>query len=457
MSYIKKIFLLFFIVVLMLSGCQSGRYTQSIDIGAEYPVEMFPVYKDAVIYEYSFENGVIDITFGTSDDYEKVGKYYELLFEHSKYDVTADKMTTESYISSGKTNHYKYLLEVNKAELAKQKKYFNSTVSLRITINGFVTESTSYEATPTPQAVDKVTPAPTNTAAPTDTPQPTEVPDTYLTMEVISSADMTDEFISIECLDVSEKTKNEQQKTVSVLLKVINYGQSETGYIMQEDFTLIDAEGTEHYSDMADGLFASGVNILPGGYCVEYVRFVVDNDVVSSVLAIPDGLGSRLIGSYDLDLAPQNPPADAGAHNSDIIDEADISDIPAFIIGQEYTFDGMLTIKLNDAQYFENHTTVNPDNLMYTFSVEFDNISDNVIIPAEIKDFVLYDIKHNIMVKPTEDLTPYDELAFNPVQSGLSENYNISFEIFEETSENYLCLLVSDTNQQNNPVIYKIR
>ena len=93
MTYFKKIFAAALAVILMFSGCQSSKYADSIDIGAEYPLEMFPVYKDAVIYKYSFEEGVIDISFGTDDDYEKVSKYYSLIFEHSKYDVTAEKMS----------------------------------------------------------------------------------------------------------------------------------------------------------------------------------------------------------------------------------------------------------------------------------------------------------------------------------------------------------------------------
>ena len=213
----------------------------------------------------------------------------------------------------------------------------------------------------------------------------------------------------------------------------------------------------EYHSDMADGLFASGVNILPGGSCVDYISFAVNNEVIPGILSIHGGIGSRASSSYDLELAPLDPPKDAGKYNSKIAEEADISAIPTFVIGQEYTFDDSLTIRLSNAQYFTNHTTVNQDNLMYTFTLEFSNITDNVIIPSELRNFVMYDIKHNIMIKPTEDLTPYNELAVNAIQSGMSESYNISFEVFEETTENYLCLLISGTNQQSNPIIYKIR
>ena len=94
---------------------------------------------------------------------------------------------------------------------------------------------------------------------------------------------------------------------------------------------------------------------------------------------------------------------------------------------------------------------------MYTFSLEFENVSSDVIIPVELRDFVLYDTKHNIMIKTTMDITPYNELTFNPVQNGLSENYNISFEVFEQVSENYLCLLLTTSDGQSNPIIYKIR
>jgi len=447
---------------LLLAGCQSSNYKESVEIGAEYPIEMFPIYNNAIVYGYEFNNGVIDITFGSEDDYEKVSKYYELLFEHSKYDVTAQKLTTQSYISSGKTNHYKYLLDVNKSVSRQEKKYYNTIISLRITINDFTIKDEpnieyNLESTPTPEPVERNTPAPTNTVAPTDTPKPTEEPNGYFDMEVISTVDLVDEGIFIECLGVSEINKDSDQKTVSVLVKIINYGEEETGYISTADFVLIDDLGNAFYSNILDGVFSSGVNILPGGYCIDYVSFVVEDDTIPSVIAMPEGIGNRVNGSYDLELAPLSPPMDANNFDEYIQDIADISHIPTFIIGQEYIVDDVLKIKLNDALYFTNHTTINQENLMYTFSIEFENISSEVIIPVELRDFVLYDIKHNIMIKATMDLTPYNELAFNPVQNGLSENYNISFEIFEETSENYLCLLLSGPNRQDNPIIYKIR
>lgn len=459
MNSLKKILAVTLLLVFALAGCQSAAYNQSVEIGAEYPVEMFPIYTDAIVYMYEFDEGVIDITFGTDDTYEKVSKYYDLLFEHSKYDVTAQKMTNQSYISSGKTNHYKYLMEVNKAIFRKEKRLYNTIVNVRISINGFVVDNVNLpmETTPTPQQVEKITPAPTNTIAPTTTPAPTEEPNTYFNMEVISTVDMADEQIFIECLDVTQSAKDDSQKTISVLLKMINYSKEETGYITTSDFSLIDENGIAYHSDMVDGIFASGVNILPGGYCIDYISFVVGSDVIVSVLAMPEGLGSRLTGSYDLELAPLAPPMNAGLYDGAVGGIADISHIPTFIIGQEYTIDESLTTKLINAQYFTNHSSINQENLMYTFNMEFINISSTVIIPTEIRDFVLYDIKHNIMVKPTVDLTPYDELAFNPVQNGLSENYHISFEVFEETSENYLCLALLRVNQQDNAIIYKIR
>ena len=457
MTYIKRIFSLILLVFFVFTGCQSTKYSEQIDIGAEYPVEMFPIYKNATVYKYEFDEGIIDLTFGTEDSYEKVSNYYDLLFEHSKYDVTVKKMTSLGYTSAGKTNHYKYLMEVNKPEFVKEKKLYSTIVSLRITINDFAIDNSSFKATPTPQVVDRTTPAPTNTIAPTDTPEPTTVPNTFIAMEVISAIDMQDEQISVECLDVLEKEKNEEQTTISILLKIINYGDEETGFVSANDFALIDNVGKEYHSEMVDGVFGGGVNILPGGYCIDYITFAIDDEAVASILSMPDGIGSRLSSSYDLELSPLAPPLNAGIHNGDIRGVADISQIPTFIIGQEYTIDGVLTTKLSDAQYFNNHTTVNQENLMYTFNMEFTNISDTVILPAEIRDFVLYDLKHNIIVKPTQDLTPYSELALNPVQNGLSENYNISFEVFEETSENYLCLLLTSTNQQNNLIIYKIR
>lgn len=460
MTKLKKVFAVLIISVLFLTGCQSSEYTKNAETGAEYPIEMFPIYKDAVVYNYEFNDGIIDITFGSEEEYEKVSTYYELLFEHSKYDVTAQKLTTQSYISSGKTNHYKYLLEINQSGTREQKKYYNTIVNLRITINDFVVKDSivtefQSESTPTPQPVEKNTPAPTNTVAPTDTPKPTEQPSTYLDMEVISTVDLLEDRIFIECLDVNEVNKDNNQKTVSVLLKIINYGEEETGYITTADFALIDGEGNTYHSNILDGVFSSGVNILPGGYCVDYINFEIDKNTIPSVVAMPEGIGNRVNGSYDIELAPLSPPMDVNKYDESIADIADTSHIPTFIIGQEYTVDDVLKVKLNDAVYFDNHTTISTENLMYTFSLGFENISSEVIIPVELRDFVLYDIKHNIMVKATMDLTPYNELAFNPVQNGLSENYNISFEMFEQTGENYLCLLLS--SNEDNPIIYKIR
>ena len=455
MSYLKKIFAIIIIGALVLTGCSSSNYKDEVEIGAEFPMEMFPIYKDATVYKYEFDKGIIDISFGTEDSYDKVSQYYDLLFEHSKYDVTAEKMTNQRYVTAGKTNLYKYLLEVNKSVFRKEKKLYNTIVNLRVTINDFVVDNT-FDITPTPEPVIKFTPAPTNTLAPTDTPKPTNTPRIF-DDEVISTADVVEDKIFIECLGVEEYIKGDGQKILSIKLKMINYGQEETGYISISDFVLIDEDGISYHSDMVDGLFASGVNILPGGYCIDSIRFAISEDAIYSVLAMPEGLGDRVTNSYDLELAPLMPPMDAGAYDEAINEVYDISHIPTFIIGQEYVIDNTLTTKLNGAEYFNNHTTTNADNLMYTFSMEFSNISETVIIPVEIRDFVLFDIKHNIMIKPTVDLTPYDELAFNPVQDGLSENYNISFDVFEEVSENHMCLMLISPNQQDNLVIYKIR
>lgn len=462
MAKLKKALAILILSVVLLTGCQSSQYNENIDIGAQYPTEMFPVYNGAVVYSYKFDNGIIDITFGSEDEYKKVSKYYELLFEHSKYDVTAQKLTTQSYISAGKTNNYKYLLEVNKVNGRQEKKYYNTVVNLRITINDFVikedpTIEYQSESTPTPQPVEKTTPGPTNTVAPTDTPKPTEQPDMYDNIDVISTVDLIEDSIFIECLGVNEIDKDSDKKVISVLLKIINYGEQETGYITTADFALIDDEGNTYHSNILDGVFSSGVNILPGGYCVDYVSFEAEADTIPKVVAMLEGVGNRVNGSYDIELAPISPPIDANKYDDYILDVADISHIPTFIIGQEYIVDDILKIKLNDALYFSNHTTTSTENLMYTFSLEFENVSSEVIIPVELRDFVLYDIKHNIMIQTTMDLTPYNELTFNPVQNGLSENYNISFEIFEQTNENYLCLLLTSPNGQDSPIIYKIR
>jgi len=458
MTYPKKIFVFLCLSVLALSGCSEWKSEESVAVGAEYPAEMFPVYSGAQVYEYSFNEGIIDISFGTDDDYEKVSRYYDTLFEHSKYDVTANKLTTQSYISSGKTNHYKYLLEVKKAIFRQEKKKYNTIVSLRISINGFTSDSEiNGDATPTPQAVLKTTPPPTGTPVVTDTPAPTAEPETFLDMEAISTVDMADEQIFIECLSLEESLREDGQKDILVLLKIVNYGEQETGYISVSDFVLIDSNGEAHYSAMNDGIFAAGVNVLPGGYCADYIRFTTDETTQAAVLAMPEGLGSRTGSSYDFDIAPVRFSDNSGAYDSMISEPADISGIPTYIIGQEYTLDDALKLKLSSAQYFDNHTTINQENLMYTFSMEFTNISDGVIIPAEIRSFALYDLEHNIIIKPTLELTPYDELGFSPVQAGTAENYHLSFEIFEKSGENYLCLLLTSANPQDSPIIYKIR
>ena len=369
---------------------------------------------------------------------------------------TTEKLTNKRFVSSGKTNLYRYLLEVNKAESREEKKKGSTIVNLRIVINDFVIDS-GYSATPTPERVDKITAAPTSTLSPTDTPKPEITANAYSDFEVISTIDMLEEAVFIECLDVAEKDKGNGQKIVSIKLKIVNYGTEQTGYISVDDFALVDNLGNFYHSDMSGGIFANGVNILPGGYCVDDIDFNVDGSLIYSVLAIPEGLGSRMTSSYDLELAPLSPPLDPGAHDEAIADVYDISHIPTFIIGQEHTIDNALKIRLNDAQYFTNNTTNNLENLMYTFSMEFTNTSDDVIIPVEQREFVLFDIKHNIMIKATSELTPYDELALNPIHSGLSENYNISFEVFEEVGENYLCLLLINPSSQEDKIIFKIR
>ncbi|MEX1376841.1 MAG: hypothetical protein AB1Z23_05105 [Eubacteriales bacterium] len=455
MGKTKKIFAVLIIAAMVLSGCSTNDKNNA-DVGAEYPKELFPIYHDATVYSYKFDKGIIDISFGTDEDYEKVGKYYSLLFEHSKYEVTAEKLTNMRFVSSGKTNLYKYLLEVNKAESRKDKKVNNTIINLRIVINDFVLDS-GYSATPTPEPVDKITAAPTSTLAPTDSPKPQSTHNAYSDFDVISTIDMQEESIFIECLDVSENDKGNGLKNVSVKLKIVNYGEEQTGYISVDDFVLVDSLGNFYHSDMSGGIFSRGVNILPGGYCVDDIDFVVESSLIYSVLAIPEGLGSRITNSYDMELAPLSPPDNPGSYDEAIAEVYDISSVPTFIIGQEYIIDNMLKIRLNDARYFTNNTTVNLKNLMYTFSMEFTNISDDVIIPVELREFVLFDIKHNIMIKTTSDLTPYDELAFNSIQSGLSEDFNISFEVFEEVGENYLCLLLVNPSNQDEKIIFKIR
>lgn len=450
-----KLFLIFIILCLVLAGCRGINYDKNIQAEDEYPAELFPIYNDAVVYNYEFENGIIDVTFGSQDEYEDVYSYYDMLLNHHSYDITMDKKTTQKYISAGKIDGYTFLLEAEKAIYRKEKKYYNTVVKIRIEIDDFYAENL-FVITPTPQALDKPTPEPTsaNTEAPQATSAPT--PYTYADKDVIATIDMQEEEIFIECLGVDEQI-NKEVKEVAILLKVLNYGQKETGYISHLDFEVLDIEGNAYYCDMLEGIFAGGTSLLPGGYCVDYISFKVPADAVINKLSMPDSIGSRTSKAYTMELAPISPPADAGKYDVYIAKEYDIGTIPTFIIGQQYLFDKVLQVKLNDARYFINHTSENQDNLMYTYTLEFTNTSTNVIIPVEMRDFVLFDTKHNIYVKPTIALTPYDELAFKPVQSGVSKVYNLSFEIFEDTNESNLCLLLYSANLQSNRVIYKIR
>ncbi len=79
--------------------------------------------------------------------------------------------------------------------------------------------------------------------------------------------------------------------------------------------------------------------------------------------------------------------------------------LPTFTTGQEHTFDDSLSVVLNNAEYFSTDEEVFDK---YTYELTFTNITDNVIIPVESRGFALYDVYHNIIVKPTENLTPYE-------------------------------------------------
>ncbi len=453
-EYKKRIIvILLAVLAISFTACTSTDYTENIALGKEYPIELFPIIDGSNVYEYTYSNGIIDIKFGSDKEFEDVKDYYELVFAHNDYHNTIDKLTNKRYIIAGSSKDYSYLLEVSDAKSTEEKKHYKSIVSIRVVLNDIV--DVSIDITPTPQVIvtneptPVVTPEPTATPEILVTPEPTE---SYLLTDsdFTNSVDLKESRVFIQASKAENKLEGEE-KEILIQLEIINYSDHETGFIDISQFTLVDSYGIEYYPDNTNSILDTGVNVLAKGHAVALLKFYAHIESTEVSLVADHGIGNIPVEDLTIDLYGTPNVLFSGDYYDMIKGSIDKRVLPTFTTGQEHTFDDALSVALNNAEYFSTDGDAFDK---YTYELTFTNITDNVIIPVELRDFALYDVYHNIIVKPTENLTPYDELGFNPVQSGVSKVYNISFEIFEEVGDEYLNLLVYSLDGDDNDILF---
>jgi len=86
---------------------------KSAKIPEKYPADVFPIYKDSLIFNALELDGSFTITAYSKDDVKIVMDYYKKVLEGAK--VTNETVTDESFTSFGSKGGYTYQLDVGKS------------------------------------------------------------------------------------------------------------------------------------------------------------------------------------------------------------------------------------------------------------------------------------------------------------------------------------------------------
>ncbi len=130
----KKILCILFATVLVASlfaGCASAKYKKGVDYD-DFPDREIPIYDDAIVYSYEYDEGEWEIEYGTEDDVDDVMDFYQDEFEDEDYTITDEKEAKDEYSVEGVIDEYEFEIEAEESR-GDLEKYFDTVVTVTVT------------------------------------------------------------------------------------------------------------------------------------------------------------------------------------------------------------------------------------------------------------------------------------------------------------------------------------
>ncbi|NLG38099.1 MAG: hypothetical protein GX549_08765 [Clostridiales bacterium] len=144
-----------------IAGCTPSIYTKGVGVGRDYPDDVLPVYKDAVVFEYeSDDDEEFELSAGTQARFSKVVGFYEDFFEDEGIVPTVEE-DDEEYCAEGVYKGYSFELTVGEPRGQWEEKLYKTVIEIVIEISG----EPEVTATPEPTTEPTAEPTPETTQA----------------------------------------------------------------------------------------------------------------------------------------------------------------------------------------------------------------------------------------------------------------------------------------------------
>ena len=109
------------------------EYKTNFDINESYPQDALPVYEGSVVYGYESPGENIKLTAGSSDDFDRVSKFYMDYFDDNDITLTSEKDRSSEYIADGESGNYEFEITVETPSGKWEERLYNCIFEIKIT------------------------------------------------------------------------------------------------------------------------------------------------------------------------------------------------------------------------------------------------------------------------------------------------------------------------------------
>lgn len=308
---------------------------------------------------------------------------------------------------------------------------------------------------PSPSSVKKVESEPVQTDEPMQTESSQQTENAGPVLNILSVAELPEVDASVVVTSIVEITAMEEgNKFVSPWVFIKNTG-AEAFNVDMFAFTMTDTDGNVYESSVyTPGNFYVGADVLPGGLIEGPVYFEVPVAVTPYALQIKPDLAWNDTNLIEIDLAETD--ADPGSAFFNAEPAAYFADTPVIALGTPYNFDDKLSITVNGAGFIETNELDAPNESYHFYQVELtvENLTAEELDVTLDYMYKLYSPGYNHLIEQIP--LPYadNELFVITMPAGGKQNYVLTFEAKQDSTENYLFL--QDFFEENAPVLFAL-
>jgi len=304
--------------------------------------------------------------------------------------------------------------------------------------------------------------APENTEKPVQTPMQTQaaqqVENTGPVLNIMSIAELPDVDASVVVTGVVEITdSNDTQagnKFVSPWVFIKNTGTEEFNVDMYA-FTMTDSDGNVYDTSVyTPGNLYGGVDLLPGGLIEGPLYFEVPAAATPYALQIKPDLAWNDTDLIEIDLAQTDADPDDAIFTAEPSEY--FADTSVIELGTPCDYDGKLRITVNSAKFIEATDMDAPSESYQYYQLELtvENLTAEDLNVTLDYMYKLYSPAYNHLIEQIPLPYTENELWVITMPAGDKQNYVLTFEAKQDSSENYL--FVQDFFEENKPVLFAL-